>query len=268
MRFAKEPLVHFLLLAALLFGLEQVFSSTQKDKIIVDQQTVEYLIKQREDLELRELGPEEREETIASFVEDEILYNEAYKRGLDRGDSRMRRNMILKMRGLLIGDLDQPTEEELRAYYQANLDQFTRPATISLDHVFFSDSAQVPQDLLEQLRGGLDHTTVGGALLGYGPVLRNMSQRMLVGTLGADSARAILAIDDDDWHGPFESSRGTLFVRVAGRTPESQPSYEQVKSYIEGYWTMAASRRLIEQELGRLQQNYEVIIEDPGGVAK
>ena len=268
MKLLKEPLVHFLVLAMLLFGLEQVFSSTQKDKVIVDRQTVEYLIKQREELELRKLNPEEREETIASFVEDEILYNEAYKRGLDRGDSRMRRNMILKMRGLLIGDLDQPTEDELRAYYRANLDEFTRPATISLDHVFFSDAAQVPLDLLEQLRGGLDHTNVGDALPGYGPVLRNMSQRMLAATLGADSARAILAIDDDDWHGPFKSSRGTLFVRVVGRTAESQPSYEQVKSYIEGYWTMAASRRLIEQELGRLQQDYEVIIEDPGGVAQ
>ena len=180
----------------------------------------------------------------------------------------MRRNMILKMRGLLIGDMDQPTDEELRAYYQANLDQFTRPATISLDHVFFSDSAQVPQDLLEQLRGGLDPASVGGTLPGYGRALQNMSQRMLVATLGADSARAILVIDDDDWHGPFASSHGVHFVRVSDRTAESQSSYEQVKSYIEGYWMMAVSRRLIEQELGRLQQNYEVIIEDPGGVVQ
>ena len=264
MKLAKEPLVHFLVLAMLLFGLEQVFSSTQKDKIIVDRQTVDYLIKQREDLELRKLSPEERDNTIASFVEDEILYNEAYKRGLDRGDSRMRRNMILKMRGLLIGDIDQPTEEELQAYYQANLDQFTRPAMISLDHVFFSDSAQVPQDLLEQLRAGLDHTTVSASPFNLGPALLNMSQRMLVATLGADSARAILAIDDKEWHGPFESSRGIHFVRVANRTAESQPDYDQVKSYIEGYWTMAESRRLIEEELERLQQNYEVVIEGPG----
>ncbi len=268
MRFSREPLVHFLVLAALLFVLEQVFSSTQKDKIIVDRQTVEYLIKQREDLELRTLAPEEREETIASFVEDEILYNEAYKRGLDRGDSRMRRNMILKMRGLLIGDLDQPTEDELRAYYQANLDQFTRPAMISLDHVLFSDPTKVPPDLIEQLRADLDHTTVSGSSLASAPTLRNMSHRTLAATLGADSARAIVAIDDDDWHGPFESPRGIHFVRVADRTAESQLRYEQVKSYIEGYWTMAASRRLIEQELGRLQQNYEVIIEDPGEVAQ
>jgi hypothetical protein len=93
-----------------------------------------------------------------------------------------------------------------------------------------------------------------------------MSQRMLVATLGADTARAVLAIDDEDWHGPFESPRGIHFVRVSNRTVESQPSYEEVKSYIEGYWTMAASRRLIENELGRLRQIYEVVIEAQGWV--
>ena len=108
MKLVKEPLFHFLLLAALLFVLEHVFSSTQKEKIIVDQQTAEYLVKQREDLQLRKLSPAEREVTINSFVEDEILYNEAYKRGLDKSDSRMRRNMILKMRGLLMAISNSP----------------------------------------------------------------------------------------------------------------------------------------------------------------
>ena len=42
----REPLVHFLVLAALLFALDSVFSSTQKPKIIVDRQTAEFLIQQ------------------------------------------------------------------------------------------------------------------------------------------------------------------------------------------------------------------------------
>ncbi len=145
-----EPLVHFLLPAALLFLADHVFSSMQRDEIVVDRQTAEFLIQQRQDLELRELGPEERRETIDAFVEDEILYNEAYKRGLDKGDSRMRRNLILKMRGLLIGDIEPPTDTELRAYFEANREKFTRPATLSLDHVSYRDPDQVPRDLLER----------------------------------------------------------------------------------------------------------------------
>jgi len=264
MRLLKEPLLHFLVLAMLLFVLEQVFSSTQKEKIVVDQQTAEYLIKQREDLELRTLGPEEREETIASFVEDAILYSEAYKRGLDKGDSRMRRNMILKMRGLLIGDLEQPSDDDLRAYYVASRDLFTRPATVSIQQVFYNDALQVPPDLLERLRSGLDHTTVGGFQPTLGRSMQNVSQRMLVGAVGPDAARVILAIEDDQWAGPIESIHGAHFIRVVDRTPEHQSSFEDVKSYIEGYWSIEQSRKAIEKEIQRLQESYEIVIEGIG----
>lgn len=268
MKLVREPLVHFLLLATLLFVLEAVFSSTQKEQIIVDKQTVDFLINQREDLELRQLSTAERKETIDSYVEDEILYSEAYKRGLDKGDSRMRRNMILKMRGLLIGDLDRPTDDQLRTYYEASRDQFTRPATISIQQVFFSDPTQVPPGLIARLQGGLDHNSVGEFQPGFGRSMLNVSQRMIVGSVGADAARTILAINDDQWHGPIESVQGVHFVRITGRTPEYESSYEEVKSYIEGYWSMAESRKLIEKEIESLQKNYEILIEADDGAGQ
>ncbi len=88
----------------------------------------------------------------------------------------MRRNMILKMRELLIGDIRQPTDDELRAYFETNREKFTRPATLSLDHVFFSDPAQVSQDLLEQLQSGVDHTTLGEFKFGLGRTMSSLSQ--------------------------------------------------------------------------------------------
>lgn len=262
--FLREPLLHFLLLAALLFAVDQLVSAAHKEKVVVDRQTAEFLIQQRQDLELRELTPEERRETVDAFVEDEILYSEAYKRGLDRGDSRMRRNLILKMRGLLIGDIERPTDEELRAYFEANRTEFTRPAALSLEHVFFSDPAKAPANLVDDLRAGLDPTTIGEQRLGLGRSLPRMSQRTLLGTFGVEAARAILAIQDDQWHGPFESTQGVHFVRIVGRRPPEDAAYEDVKTYLEGEWMMAQSRKVVEQEINRLRDDYEVIVEDAG----
>lgn len=90
----QEPLVHFLLLASLFFISDAIYSARQKEQIIISQQTVDYLIKQRETMALRELSPEEKKLAVKTFVEDEILYLEAYKQGLDRRDTRMRRNLI------------------------------------------------------------------------------------------------------------------------------------------------------------------------------
>lgn len=261
MKLFKEPLIHFLMLATLLFVLEHVFSATQIEKIIVDRQAAEFLIKQREDLVLRKLSPQERQETIASYVEDEMLYSEAYKRGLDKGDSRMRRNMILKMRGLLVGDISEPTEDELRAYFEANREEFLRPAEISLDQVFYRDASQVPQDLLELLQAGADYTDLGESLPAFGTSIPRVSQRWLVSIFGPEAARGILAIKDDQWHGPFESNQGIHFVRITGHRPAAEADYEAVKSYIEAQWAVTESRKTIQREIDLIRGGYEVIIE-------
>lgn len=136
-KFLKEPLIHFLVLAALLFIAEYLFSAQQKERMVVDQQSIDFLIKQRTDLELRTLTEEEKRETVENYIDDEILLREAYKRGLNNNDSRMRRNMILKMRGLLQGEAEEPTEEELKVFYKNYPDQFQQPALFSMYQVFF-----------------------------------------------------------------------------------------------------------------------------------
>ena len=259
MKVFKEPLVHFLVLTLFLFVLDHVISSAKKEKIVVNRQTTGFLIKQREELVMRKLDSSEQDQIIASFVEDEILYSEAYKRGLDKGDSRMRRNLILKMRDLLSRDIKEPTEQQLRSYYEANREQYIRPASISLDHVYFSEQTTVPQGLLGQLRSGADHKTLGESRLGY--VMPHLTAEVLVARFGAEGARGILAIDDEQWHGPFQSKQGLHFVRIYERSVEHPMSYGEIKSFLESEWLVEQSRKAIEVEMERIQENYEIVIE-------
>ncbi len=259
----REPLVHFVALAALLFAVHYVWSLTQKERIVVDQQTADFLIKQREDLELRKLTPEQRQQTIDGYIEDEILYREAYKRGLDK-EARMRRNLILKMRGLALGEIKTPTEEQLKAYFEANRAKYRRPATLSLDHVSYRDPLKVSDGLLAQLQAGQDHKALGDSMPGLGRSLPNMSARELSGLLGPKTARSILALTDDQWHGPFESARGAHFVRVVERTPPRDARYDEVKSFLAQDWALAQSRVAIEKEVETLRGNYEIVVEAEG----
>ena len=54
----REPLLHFLVLAGLLFLVHSLWTKEEREKIVVDRQTAAFLIQQREDLELRQLTPE------------------------------------------------------------------------------------------------------------------------------------------------------------------------------------------------------------------
>jgi hypothetical protein len=249
--FLREPILHFFVLAALLFLLEAYFSAGQKTQIVIDQATADYLIRQREDLELRVLNPDERADVINAYVEDEILYQEAYRRGLDRSDSRMRRNLILKMRGLITGDLEAPGEEDLQAYFEANRDRFVRAARYDLEQAVFESATAVPDNVERLLEAGSIESRR----------LPDMTRNLIAGAYGPELGREILAIDDGDWHGPFETVQGVHYVRILGRTPELQAEFEAVKPYLQGDWMMDQSRSLIRQEVEKVSADYEVLIE-------
>lgn len=259
----REPIVHFFALAALLFALEAYFSAGQKTQIVVDQETAEFLIRQREDLELRVLDGRERAEVVDAYVEDEILYNEAYRRGLDRGDSRMRRNMILKMRGLITGALEVPDDAELKAYFEENPEKFIRPARYDIEQIYFESMAAVPVEpdvFLEQLQGGLEVPGAGSEEIPRRRMPR-MTRTFIIGSFGPEAGKAILAIEDDAWHGPFEAVQGVHYVRILGRVPEARADFDAVRNYLQGDWMMERSRSLIRAEVERVAPDYEVLIE-------
>jgi parvulin-like peptidyl-prolyl isomerase len=254
-------LLHFLVLGALIFALDHVYSATRKEQIIVDGQTIAYLVQQKEDLLLRPLTPEERRQLIETYIGDEIFYREAYKQGLDREDSRMRRNMILKMRGLLVGDLAEPSEQELRAYFEAHRDRFARPAMVALDHVLVADPSQAPDDLLRRLRAGIDAEDLAGASTDLRVSSERVPVPLLRGLLGADLARAALQLEDARWHGPFSSNRGVHYLRISERRPPRPVAYEDVAFNLSGQWAIAQSQAVIEEATRRLRQDYDVRVD-------
>ena len=256
MNLAREPIVHFFALAGLLFAVEAYFSAGQKTQIVVSQATADYLIRQREDLELRQLDAAERARVVDAYVEDEILYNEAYRRGLDRGDSRMRRNMILKMRGLLTGEVAVPDEETLTAYFEENRQKFTRSASYEVEQLHFDTDVTPPADL--------DGFLAAGGEAQAGVQLRRMprmTRRVIAGTFGPEAGPEVMASQDDAWHGPFDSGQGVYFFRVLARTPAQVAELDDVRSYLQGDWMMERSRSLIEAEVARLLPEYDVIVE-------
>jgi len=264
MRLSRDPLLHFVVLATLLFAANYFWSANRKERITVDRQTVEFLITQREDLLLRELMPGEVREVIGTYIEEEILYREAYKRGLDRVDARARRDMIRRMRDLLGGNDDLPTEDQLRAYFSANAERYARPARFSLDHIFYDDRGDVPDGVLEALRSGANPEGLGQTLDWYGVTTPLFSSRELGGLFGPDAARRILAIDDTVWHGPFDFSRGVVLVRIADRQPAASVLFEDVRRYVLEDWLNAMSRSAIEDEVRRFAGEYDVRVEAEG----
>ena len=123
------------------------------------------------------------------------------------------------------------------------------------------DPDDVPDGLLNRLRDGLDPAGLGEVRIDIRRELTNATQRQIAAMFGPDSARLILTINDDLWHGPIESSVGVHFVRKIAYKPARKMPYEQVEQYLAGDWTMAQTRKRIEQEIESLRDEYDIVVE-------
>ena len=258
----QEPLVHFLGLAALLFIANAFFSPDNREVIAVDVATQEFLIEQRQSLMLRDLSETEKQEAVETFIEEEILVREARKRGLEN-NSRIRALLIQNMRFFMASTIPDPTEEDLRTYFDSNIERFTSEPSVTYHHVYFADPDSVPANTLSELESGAEYSRMGDTTY-QNAVLSRMVEGQIVSNFNRDIARTILDIDDNKWHGPFVSQTGAHFLRIVERHPRVRPNYESAQSWLEEDWFMTKRDEIVERELMAMREDYRIEIAVPG----
>ena len=255
----REPLIHFLGLTLLLFMANAYLEANQREEITVDTATQEFLINQQQDLLLRELTEKEKNQIIQSFVEDEILVREARKRGFN-DSSRIRMMLIQNMRFFYKSDLPDPTDDMLNAYFEDNIHLFESPASISYQQVYFENADTMPVNTLNQLRSGVDHTTMGDMNLNFSHLAQRVSQKQIAQTFSPQVAKSIINIQDRLWHGPYESPFGFHYLRIVARHPRSRPVFEHIKPWVKHQWHVEQQQKVMDAALVELKQNYRINI--------
>ena len=115
----REPLLHFVLLGALIFGVDAVLHPPAKDDkvITVSKAMRQSFIDNFDEDKARVPSDAELEKMIESWVASEILYREGKSLGVDRGDDMIRDRVAFKLQLLIFDQIRvaQPTEDQLRA---------------------------------------------------------------------------------------------------------------------------------------------------------
>jgi hypothetical protein len=257
----REPITHFVLAALLIFAANTWISDNRKEQITVNSQTRDYLVKLQEELELKTLSEPEIEQVVDRYIEEEMLYREAYRLGLDKNDSRMRRSLLRKIRSLYVTQIPEPTQKDLREYFDKNPDQFLQPTTYSLEQVFFQDSSTVPVDIIQKLNQGANPAKFGDTGVVHRNIIKNATSKMLAQYLGANPAKAIIEVKDHRWFGPITSRYGTHIFRISELTPAFQWEYDDVVNNLADLWRTAKLPEIMDRELKQIAQNYEVVYE-------
>ena len=102
----REPLVHFLVLGAVVFAIFQFAadrSDVQEGKIVVTPGKIEQLVTGFSRTWRRPPTRQELDGLVEDYIRDEVLYREALAMGLDKDDTIVRRRMRQKLE-FLTGD--------------------------------------------------------------------------------------------------------------------------------------------------------------------
>jgi hypothetical protein len=270
----REPLLHFLLIGALLFvvfGLKQGPATQSSNRIVVDAGQIEQLAAQFQRTWMRPPTPKELDGLIESLVRDEIYYREALALGLDKDDPVMRRRMRQKLE-FIFEDLtaETPTEAQLSEYLQDNADYFRIEPRVTFQQLYLNpddraDPAGDARRLLTSLQDdGADPATAGDpSLLPFEMTLASTSE--IARNFGREFAEELSRMPPGDWQGPVQSGLGTHVIRVLDREEGRLPDLAEVRPLVEREWLANRREELRDLSYNRLREGYEVVVESPGG---
>lgn len=274
-RWLHEPLVHFLVLGALLFGAYRYWepaaapASSTEIRFTLDQ--------------LRQLGLQfqsqwkrpptlaEMERVVEAAVQSEILYREALAMGLDKDDEIVKRRMVQKMQFLAedVAAAHVPTAAELGAWFEKNRSRFELPGRISFRHVYFSPDRRGArtqadaQQALARLAGrGQDAKLAAG--LGDPFMFQDHYADRAIDALrkefGPPFVSELEKLPTGRWAGPVESGFGWHVVFVDEVTPPRVPAFEEVESDVRAAWLGEQRVSAWNKAFGEMRAKYTVLL--------
>jgi PPIC-type PPIASE domain len=252
-RAVREPTLHFALLAALLFVVAAVAKSLNRPVIEIDPRSMEFRTRQLERGRGAPLNDSERKIAENAYVDEQILAREARVRRLD-DDEKIRAILYQKMLHILSSDVPQPTDAELRAYFDENRSRYAGRPSVTVEDVF------VP----ERLRRATfatgrhpDFRAVEGLLRRN--VLTRVTEGELIWSFGEETAAMVFGAETGSWVGPHPSADGDHWFRVIDRTKGTDaPPLDTIREQVRFDWMAQKEEGLLEARVAELRQRYSV----------
>lgn len=173
---------------------------------------------------------------MASWLDEEALFREGLRLGLEQDDPGIRQRVASKARAVLLAQqlLPEPTEAELKAHHAAHRERWERPALVDFVQVFVKgDNPEAKAragSLLQKLREGGDPSGLGDAFPG-GRRYRKRSLEDLRAAFGEPFAAGIAEVPEKEW--ALRSSRfGLHLIRIEKRSPAEAPTFAEVRDEV------------------------------------
>lgn len=186
-RALREPLLHFLVLGGALFAVNAFRADAPSSvgvapavegrraptgPIVVSALVRKQLSEAWQGSSGEPPTPTELDELVQHWINEEVLFREGMARGFDRDDERIRARVASKMGFVVEAQIivSEPTEAELRAFFDAHAKRWSSGTRVDFTHVFLQSEANEDdaraRALLQRLTAGADPNGLGDVFSG------------------------------------------------------------------------------------------------------
>ena len=277
MTWLREPLFHFILIGAVIYGAVGVFAVPEEDKssnkLVVSAGEIEWMATSWHKRWHRLPTKQELDGLIQQHVRETILYREAIAMGLDKDDIVVRRRLAQKLEFLAedLAVMTPPSEDELQAYFDEHKERYRDPVRYTFTQVYVDpdkrgnatlDDAEAIKAELIAMPGAIDNA--GGLgddfmLQAYYP---EQSQTDIQKLFGSGFAQSLVELSPGEWHGPVLSGYGTHLVYVHGVIEPPPTAFAEVRELVLQDLDGVRREEINEQFYASLRDRYEIVIEE------
>ncbi len=247
-RLLREPLLHFVLIAGVLFVADHIWNQ-QKD----DRKTITISALTQKDARATFKGSMQREPSEADmkilvnrWLDNEILYREGIALGLDRGDPSIRERVIFKALSVVQAGLTLPPlkDDDLKKWFEENRARYDTPVRFDFLEAVPAgeDQGTDLQILVDSLNGqsktNPDKKTVAEGKANPDSSLRVFKQRPrsnLVTSYGESFTKALESAPKGTWL-VVSSQVGKHAIQLEAIQPGEPADFSRIKVAVLKDW--------------------------------
>jgi hypothetical protein len=258
----REPLLHFLLLGALLFGIDHLVNRRAGDarEIVVSAEVDEDARQLFKATRNREPNAEEMAALRKVWLDNEVLYREGLALQLDKGDTAIRERVIFKALSVVDSGTQLPPADDqlLRGWFEQHRAKYDEPARFDFQEAVL-DGNETDEAAVRAFVAALNAGTPGDAKAGL-RVFKGRPHGNLLQSYGEGFAKALETATPGQWLA-LESRDGWRAVRLDAANAAKPASFEALRQVVKQDWTDATLSEQRSAAVAALARKYVIKIE-------
>ncbi len=254
----REPLLHFLILGACVFGLDRLVSERADDpRVIVIDAAVDAEVRAVfADARRRDPNATEMDALRRVWLDNEVLYREGMALQVDRGDVTIRDRVIFKALNVIEAGLKLPAIDDagLRAWFEKNRVRYDEPPRFDFQEAVLP--ADTPESALRAFAATLNAGKPGEVQASLSAFTAR-PHPTIVQSYGEEFARALEASPPGEWR-VLQSKDRLRIMRLEAITPARAAEFEPLRNAVMQDWVDATMAEMRSAAVKAMSSKYKI----------